>query len=188
MSEETEVMDPLKEVEAMKGVAEALKGLKADSIQRVLSWASASFAVKITPTPKIGPSVRATSDSEDGAETRNADTQPSLADFFASASAETGPEKALIVGYWLQVVQGTEDFEGQPLNAELKHLGHGLSNVTSTLTSLMEQKPALIIQTKKTGKANQARKRYKLTSAGIARTKQMLGQEQTLPSDNAGDD
>ena len=49
----------------------------------------------------------------------------------------------------------------------LKDLGHRASNITDALSSAMKEKPALIIQVKKSGSARQARKLYKLTDAGV---------------------
>jgi len=59
-------------------------------------------------------------------------------------------------------------------NASLKDLGHGLSNVTVALDGLKDEKPALILQLKKSGTSKQARKTYKLTVEGAKRVRQML--------------
>jgi hypothetical protein len=53
-------------------------------------------------------------------------------------------------------------------------MGSGLANVTSTLESLKAKKPALVMQVGKTGRSRQARKTYKLTSAGIREVSEML--------------
>jgi hypothetical protein len=66
------------------------------------------------------------------------------------------------------------------LNTNLKNLGHGLSNVTDALTSLINRKPSFVLQTAKSGKSRQARKKYKLTRAGLDEVRRMIqGQEQS---------
>ena len=159
--------DPLKELEAMRAVAEALAGLDSDSTRRVLGWALERFGVSATQASRGASSVPGHHPAGDPA-------LQDLPDLFAIAQPSDGPAKALLAGYWLQAIKGNEDIEAQTLNSELKHLGHRLPNVTSTLSLLMNQKPALVVQTRKTGSNQQARKRYRLTSEGIRRVRQLL--------------
>lgn len=97
-----------------------------------------------------------------------------MAELFAVAAPNSGPEKALVVAYFMQEVQGQEHLEAQTLNSELKHLGYKLPNVTATLSLLMSQQPAAVVQIRKTGKSRQARKLYRLTSEGVRRVRSML--------------
>lgn len=53
-------------------------------------------------------------------------------------------------------------------------LGHPVSNITRALDSMMTQTPRLVIQTQKSGKSKQARKRYKITREGTKRVSSML--------------
>lgn len=78
------------------------------------------------------------------------------------------------MAYWFQEIVGDSEFESAKLNRELKHMGHGLSNVTKALNSLIGKKPSLAIQTKKSGSSKQARKKYKLTHAGVQKVQEML--------------
>ena len=66
------------------------------------------------------------------------------------------------------------DFDSFRLNKELQHLGHQLPNVTYALTELGKRKPALAMQVRKSGKSAQARKRYRLTDAGIKSVEEMM--------------
>lgn len=66
------------------------------------------------------------------------------------------------------------DFTSQEVNSELKNLGHGVTNITSAFSSLMKRKPALAMQTAKSGATQQARKRYKLTHAGRTAVQSMI--------------
>jgi hypothetical protein len=97
-----------------------------------------------------------------------------LAELFAAANPKTEPDKALVTGYWFQVVRNEADLTGQSLNEELKHLGHGVLNITKALTSLMKRKPQLVIQIRKSGTSKQARKKYKLTDSGRREVERML--------------
>jgi DNA-binding PadR family transcriptional regulator len=49
-----------------------------------------------------------------------------------------------------------------------------VSNITTALSSLIERKPQLVIQTRKSGNSKQARKRYRLTDAGIRAVERMI--------------
>jgi hypothetical protein len=77
-------------------------------------------------------------------------------------------ELILVVASWLEGSTGGADWSSQALNDQLKQLGEGVPNITDALTTLMTKKPALVRQTRKSGKAQQARKRYLITSAGDA--------------------
>lgn len=91
-----------------------------------------------------------------------------------AAQPATGPQRALVVAYWFQELQGREGWAGADINSALKNMGSGLANVTNTLDSLKARKPALVMQVGKSGRTQQARKTYKLTSAGIRAVSEML--------------
>jgi hypothetical protein len=97
-----------------------------------------------------------------------------FAELFDAATPNGNSEKALVVGYWLQVCGGAEHFDGFTANRELKNLGHGLGNVTNAVETLRNQTPALALQLSKAGKSQQARKTYKLTVAGIKAVEAMI--------------
>jgi hypothetical protein len=98
----------------------------------------------------------------------------SFADLFNAAQPTSNANKALVAGYWLQVYQSQDDFDAQSANKELKNLGEGIGNITIAASSLKSQKPALVIQLKKSGKSQQARKTYKVTVAGIRAVESMI--------------
>ncbi len=70
--------------------------------------------------------------------------------------------------------QGADSFDSQSANTALKNLGHAIANITMALGALIKQKPALVLQTKKSGKSRQARKTFKLTVAGIKAVEDMI--------------
>lgn len=165
--------DPMAEITAMKVVAEALSKLDADATARVLQWAGGRFGVAVTTK---GAGVRR--GMEDGKEGRADAAQFStFADLYAATGPKTDADRALVAGYWFQFCQGEEDFPSQTLNSSLKNLGHGISNITQALETLKAQSPALVMQVRKSGTSQQARKKYKLTAAGKKAVEMLIGQE-----------
>ncbi len=169
-------VDP--EIGAMSAVAGALKGLEEESQVRVLRWAADRYGLK---NIKIGGG----SDGagvDDGGESRGGGsggsaggaTYASIDELFESGVAKTNTQKALLAAYWFQVVQGGTGFQSYTLNTALKDLGIGIPNITDALSTAESQKPALVMQTSKSGKSRQARKTYKLTAAGVKSVEAML--------------
>lgn len=107
-------------------------------------------------------------------ETNIAPKYGTLAELCDATHPTTAAHKALVAGYWLQVCQGGESFDGFSANKELKHLGEGVANITVAMDALKSQKPALALQLKKSGKSQQARKVYKITTAGIKAVEAMI--------------
>jgi hypothetical protein len=96
-------------------------------------------------------------------------------DLFDAANPRTDPERAEVAAFWFQVIQNNSSWQSQTLNNALKDLGHGLGNVTDALNSLQERRPAHVRQVSKAGSSRQARKTYKLTTAGVNAVRAMLG-------------
>ena len=80
---------------------------------------------------------------------------------------DTQPEWALLAAYFLTRRQGEDTVGGQAMNTILKHHGKGIPNITKAVTSLIRADPALMLQVKKTGTAQQARKSYRVTTVGL---------------------
>jgi hypothetical protein len=160
------------EIEAMKRIADALEPLAEAARQRALQWAisrfrgapvgdkgSESFANRQTEASNEGPS--------------EVQRFESFAELFEATRPNSEKEKALVASYWAQVCESQSSFASQSLNTELKDLGHGIGNITEALTSLKNDRPALVLQLKKSGTSKQARKTYKLTQEGIRRVQTM---------------
>jgi len=159
------------ELTAMTEIAKALQPLDSDAVRRVLMWAADRFNATVAiNTPEVA--VESNTGSVENNE--NNTSFEDVADIFAAASPLNDPQKALLVAFWFQNINGQADFESATVNKELKHLGHGVSNITAALSSLMSRKPQLVIQTKKSGSSQQARKRYKLTNEGIKQVERMI--------------
>ncbi len=161
------------EFSAMQTLYTTLIGLSAEAQGRVIKYIVDRLALRISGAIKHSWPVNDT----DEAEGQNAGRKKfhSLAELHDAAQPKTNSERALVAGYWVQVCEGNEKFDSQTTNTALKHLGHGLANVTAALDSLKNQKPALALQIQKSGKTQQARKTYKITVAGIKAVESMIG-------------
>jgi hypothetical protein len=158
----------------MAAISAALQGLEGPARERVLVWAAAKFEVGLAPssTPSsrgmAGPALAALDHGSASEEFQE------VGDLVHAAQPSNGPQRALVVAYWFQEVQGREGWSGSDINSTLKNMGTGLQNVTDTLNSLKAKRPALVMQTAKSGRSPQARKTYKLTTAGISQVREMI--------------
>lgn len=170
----TPVNDP--ELKAIGEVTRALGDLTDEQRRNVLLYVNARYGVKQAAArpPSVG----------DGAPSAaNGSQYASIGDFFDAASPQTEAERVLVAAYWSQIIEGAEDFESFPVNKHLKHLGHPVSNITRAFDSMIAQTPRLILQTSKSGRSPQARKRYKVTREGVKRVQAMLNQQTDGGSD-----
>ena len=163
------------EFSAIQSIFSTLSPLEAPARQRVLDYILARLELPLTNKPKHN----IESSLYDAKPFEGTVPEPhmsfdSLAELHDAAQPKTNAQKALVAGYWLQVCQGNETFDSQSANTALKHLGDGLANVTAAIDSLKNQKPALALQLRKTGKTQQARKVYKITVAGVKEVENMI--------------
>lgn len=147
-----------KEIDAMGKISQILSGFNKDEVARILAWAGDRFKVEGIKKQDI----------------KKEEPPEDVSTFFSQAKPKKTRDKALVIGYWLQVVKDQKDFISQEVNNELKNLGHGAKNITQILDRLIEHRPQLVIQTQKKGTARQSRKKYKLTQEGIKEVKKML--------------
>jgi hypothetical protein len=157
------------ELTAMAQVDQILRPLDPVVTGRVVRWIAERYKIRVegqglTATP-IGSPTAAPASTAD------------LAELFSAASPVTQDQKALVAGYWFQVVKGASDLDAQAVNTELKQLGHGMKNITAAFGELISSRPQLVIQVRKSGNTRQARKKYRLTSAGLDAVRAMLRQE-----------
>jgi hypothetical protein len=174
-----EAAGPDLEFSAIQTVFGALHGLDEQARIRVLEYVSARLGItgvaRAAPKRSQEPEREETEEPDLEQEQDAAPKFGSFAELFDAANPKGASDKALVAGYWLQVCEGTDSFDGFSANKELKHLGQGLPNVTSAIDTLKGQKPALALQLKKSGKSRQARKLYKITVAGIRVVEGMIG-------------
>jgi hypothetical protein len=162
------------EIGAMSAIADALTALEDEEARvRVLKWATTRFAPNVRVPD--GPSEALDESESEDAEGRTPSPGYAVfADLFDAATPRTDPERALVGGYWTQVIEGNSDFASQTVNNALKDVGHGIGNITDALGALQDRRPSLVRQVQKSGRTRQARKKYKLTSAGITAVERMI--------------
>ena len=163
------------EIDAMSSVATALANLDEDAQGRVIRWAAERYGIALGKQDRrsggAGGGGAVSDDTDDDVtEEEIAAEAPSyehFAELFAAAQPKTNEDKALVAAYWVQVLQEQGQWASRLLNAELKHLGHSIPNITEALTSNIKKKPQRVIQLKKSGSSQQANKVYKVTNEGI---------------------
>ena len=154
----------------MSSLTKALDDLDEEVRARVLRWASERYGVSAAAPRLRTPDAGGASNAPDPSMLEF----PDVAALMDATSPKTGVDRALVAGYWFQALKGESDFTGQAVNDELKHLGVGLPNVTDSFNTLMRRKPALAMQVQKSGRSKQARKRYRLTEAGLRRVRALM--------------
>lgn len=149
------------ELKAMADIASIFATLEEDEIQRVLRWANEKYRARAAgaaaPAAEVGVSTAT-------GEKREFKDLPML---FDAAKPTNGLERILVGAYFCQVVQGEADFDSQSLNTQLKHLGYPSANITRDMERLVNRSPKLVIQTRKEGTSQQARKKFRLTMEGV---------------------
>ena len=161
------------ELTAMGAVLNALDHLEPDVQARVIGWAAQRYGVRVSGSKQAAGRVATGEHGEED------EAQPQFRHFTdaldAAPSATTEADRALVGGYWFQVIQGKETFTSFEVNNELKNAGHGSKNITDAFTTLQQRKPAHVRQVAKAGRTRQARKTYKLTVAGVRAVEAMIG-------------
>lgn len=167
-------------LDAAKSIFSTLAPFDAKARGEIVGMVSSSMGIG-AGEPRRASGAQAENDQEEDNRPRAAtngsapqfDTFAELAD---AAKPKTQAEYALVAAYWLQVCQNQPSFEAYRANTELKHFGQPASNITASLDSLISQDPKLVLQLRKSGKSKQARKTYKLTTAGTKAVEKMIGE------------
>lgn len=157
------------ETKAIGEISGIVNGLEEEQRGRVIRYILERFNIEGGKPTSKKTTIAGPTESEQNSEAQFND----VASLYDACAPNTEALRALVAGYWLQVCQGAQSFDGQSANKELKHLGHAVANITAALTSLMNQKPSLVLQLRKSGNTRQARKSYKVTEAGIRKIKAM---------------
>jgi hypothetical protein len=163
------------EVTAMQQLTKSLTPLDEAARQRVIDWAIQRFGSATgTAAPRRETHHTGKTPSSAGATNGPSPAFADFADLYDAAEPKTDHMKALVGGYWLQVCQGETSFPSADVNDLLKNHGHPVSNITRAFDTLRDSKPAYAAQIEKSGKAKQARKKMKLTTAGIRKVQAMI--------------
>lgn len=164
------------EFDATRAVYNALEPLEDDARERVVKHVAGILEINaMRKAPDVKPPAEAKAADETAVKpAAGTSSYKTFAELFDAADPQTGSDKALVAGYWLQICQAADNFDGQAANKELNHLGHKLANITNAMSGLNSQRPSLAIQLAKSGSSQQARKTYKITVAGVDAVKAMI--------------
>ena len=167
-------MDEDLELKAMQITYSAIKGLDDDAKKRLIDWLIGKFSlgVKKEIAQNFVSNDLRTENYNDIHEILSRSVQ--IAEIFGQLEPKTDSEKVLIVAAFLQENQGLAELTSRQINDELKHLGHGVSNITTSIGMLINKRPNMMIQTRKEGKSQQAQKKYKVTAEGFKMVMEMF--------------
>ncbi|MGN6189622.1 MAG: hypothetical protein ACTHOE_12055 [Conexibacter sp.] len=150
----------------MAAVTAAMAGLDEAAATRVLRWATDRFAAPELLVPAAGSTLPDQQAAERSFE--------SIFVLFEAAEVNSDADRAILAGYWFQVLDGAPSFGGGQVNDALRQMGVGIGNIAQLLNRLIARKPALVQQVSKSGRSAQARKQYRLTTAGITAARDLL--------------
>jgi hypothetical protein len=163
-----------KQLKAMQKVVEAFKDLDDAELKVILGWIGMRWGtVKPAPADLRGLAGAGAAAGGNGL-TVPVGTYATFPDLYHAADPATEADKALVAGYWIQVSEQKGEFDSYRANSSLKEMGYTVSNITRAFDELMAKDPKYVMQVKKTGTSKQARKTFKLTTAGIKRVAEML--------------
>ena len=168
------------EFEAIRTVYEALVPLDDEGKTRVLTYIASRLGIDARGVGGATPFTEDDLDEEiEETDTENGKGQTptfsNFAELYAKADPKSDAERALIAGYWLQECQETENFTAAAANKELNHLGYKVGNITQAIDRMKNCKPKLILQLRKGGSSQQARKVYKVSHEGVNHVEEMIG-------------
>lgn len=169
------------EFEAIQTVYQALAPLDEEGRSRVLKYIASRLGIDARVSDS--PTMVEDDDVDEGDEGEATETNGSgaaafsdFAELYAKAEPKSNAERALVAGYWLQECQQAGSFTGAAANKELNHLGYKVGNITQSIDRMRNRKPELILQLRKSGRSQQARKLYKVSREGVRRVEEMVGE------------
>jgi hypothetical protein len=161
------------EGKAISDLGKILSPFEPEAQGRILQWAFDAY--KVAPRTRAAngrsPKMPGTTVERDG----SSDEFTEIGALFEAANPTSTQNRVLVATYWFQQCEGQQTVKGQTVNDALKNLGHAVANITKEFTRLMKTKPQLVRQAAKHGKAQQGRKEYKLTAAGLDHVQTMIG-------------
>jgi hypothetical protein len=97
-----------------------------------------------------------------------------IENLFLAAEIKSVGSRILLAASYLQEKNGFEEMSSYDINSRLKKLGYGVSNITTAINTLLNKKIPLMMQTKKEGTSKQAKRKFKVTEAGLELAKTFL--------------
>lgn len=158
---------PEAEARAIHEFGRLLTDLSPEARKRVLSWAVAFAGVDLTDARTSTGTVKLPDQQEQ-------EHPVDLPQLFEWAAPTKEVEYALLACYFHTVVKEEESVDGTTINSELGQMGRRSSNITKTLSHLIDKRPSLVILAGRSGRGRQSRKQYRVTTAGMAHVRNMI--------------
>jgi hypothetical protein len=186
------------ELKAMAQISRSLEPLGQDVQQRVLRWVLERYSISLQAATRMTPTEHYNQDraSSEFLRPTPAWATPSadaldigsriaqyrdVGDLFSDCGPPaTMMDKALVVAAFVQCKDAPEGFQARVIQAALKDLGHPAANITNSFASLMNRRPQLVTQVKRSGPSTQGHKTYRVTKEGFAAVSRMLGGKVTV--------
>jgi hypothetical protein len=166
------------ELKAMTTCFEVVSALPVDAQKRVISWLTGRFGSPQEHKTSALNDEKNASRKESHETKTTAETEghssSDFAELFSKANPKTAADKVLFAAWFISEKMGQKEFKSLTINGMLTPLGHKPASVSVEVARLVAAKPALMLQTRKEGKAKQARKLLKISEAGKVAAKKML--------------
>ncbi len=159
-------MSKYDEISTLRRIDELLADLPGGAQARIVRWLSDKYLLNEAAGGIRAPETIDVRKNHSGDPTRPG-KEESFPQFYSAINPQTDADRALVTSYWLQKRENMESFRAYEVNNLLKDLGHQINNITRAFDHLQSKSPPLIIQIKKSGVSQQARKRYQITGAGV---------------------
>lgn len=153
----------------MATLASALDPLPEQARARVLSWARSRYGGMAGSAAPSAARV-----DEVGRQRLGLDSFPTLGELMGACSPDSDDRRALLAAAFISHGSEGGAFTGAQVNGALKHLGHRVHNITRVLEALIAQRPAMVVQLRKSGTSRQARKLYKVTDGGLVEVQRLI--------------
>lgn len=153
------------ELDAMASIKAAMERLDPDARTRVIWWITQKFDIELRRSSGDRSGAGGKSSSDNDADSGEGPKFEDFADLYDAVGPATDRERVLVAAYWMHKT-GESTFGSLELNKMLKDLGHPVSEMAKAMQWNIDNRPALILQLRKSGSSRQARKTYKLTAEG----------------------
>lgn len=95
-------------------------------------------------------------------------------ELFSEAKVKKSTDKILLMAAYLQVRHNFQEITSYDMNFRLKRIGHGVSNISSSLNAIISRKPEIMVQLDKESTHKQARRKFKVTEEGLKMARRFL--------------
>jgi hypothetical protein len=170
-------LDP--ELLAMSQVFDILKNLEQGQRQRIIRWvddrlnsspaepssvsqvtpAQTHFVQSVTEEPKV---------VVKPPERKDIGHYDTALDLFAESSVKKATAKVLLMAAYLQERHNYKEMGSYDINFRLKRIGHGVTNISSLINSLLNRTPHLLVQVGANGEQKKhSRRKFSVTVEGL---------------------